>query len=111
MNGHQLAERGAERAMAHADRVASTPPTAWRDEAYAQLRTFINFKRLFRHTFMAEDVREFAEKNGCPTPPDGRAWGGVVQRAMRDKLIERVGFAPMKSRNCHANPKSVWRPL
>lgn len=111
MNGHQLAEQGAERAMAHADRVASTPPLAWRDEAYGILVSFISFKRLVGSDFMAEDVREYAERGGLSAPPDGRAWGGIVQRALRAKLIERVGYAPMKSRNCHANPKTVWRPL
>lgn len=98
VNGHDLAQAGAAQAVAHAGK-------AWADEAYLALCWFA--KR--NPTFMTEDVRDFAHGHGLPLPPDGRAWGGVINRALRSHLIERIGYAPMKSVNCHANPKSVWK--
>lgn len=68
--------------------------------------------RAAAEVFMAEDVREFARGvDGFEDPPDGRAWGSVVMRAAKAGIIKRIGYAPMKSPNCHANPKSVWRSL
>lgn len=98
MNGHDLAQAGADTALANAGAL-------WADEAFLALCYYAK-----RHdTFMAEDVRVFAHAHGLPLPPDGRAWGGVMNRAIKRKLVERVGYAPMKSPNCHANPKSVWK--
>lgn len=97
-NGHDLAQAGAELAAQHAGK-------AWADEAYLALCYFAQRN----DTFMTEDVRSFAHGHGLPLPPDGRAWGGVVNRALRAKCITRVGYAPMKSPNCHADPKSVWK--
>lgn len=57
--------------------------------------------------FMAEDVREFAEKRGFDFPPDGRAWGVVFQSAASEKLIVKVGYAPARSSNL--SPKVQWR--
>lgn len=97
-NGHELAAAGADTALAHAGQ-------NWADEAFRALCWFAQRNA----TFMTEDVRHFAHGFGLPLPPDGRAWGGVINRALRKKLIERVGYAPMKSPNCHADPKSVWK--
>lgn len=57
--------------------------------------------------FMAEDVREFAESRGFQAPPDGRAWGSVMQSAARAELIRKVGYAPARSSNL--SPKVQWR--
>lgn len=98
MNGHDLAQAGANAALANAG-------PAWADEAFQALCYYAERNT----TFMTEDVRIFAHSHGLPMPPDGRAWGGVMNRAIKRKLVERVGYAPMKSPNCHANPKSVWK--
>lgn len=57
----------------------------------------------------AEDLREVAEKSGLDAPPDKRAWGAVIIRAHRAKVIELYGFAPVKDRRSHGGPKYVWR--
>lgn len=59
-------------------------------------------------TFMTEDIRKWSHERGCPMPPDGRAWGGIILRAAKKERIKAVGYAPMKSRNCHGDPKTVW---
>lgn len=96
--GFDLAEAGAAAALENAGKL-------WADEAYL---AFCYYAKL-NPTFMTEDVREFAHGHGLPFPPDGRAWGGVINRAKRAGQIERVGYAPMKSPNCHSDPKTVWK--
>jgi hypothetical protein len=101
--GRKRRDQGMETAIAHADAQIE----GWADGAYLLLEKFIHMSK---DDFMTEDVRHFAHViYNYPLPPDGRAWGGVVHRAVRQNLIYRVGYAPMKSKNCHANPKSVWR--
>lgn len=100
---HELAIEGAFRAMDHADQKIGS----WSDRAY---NFFVNWATKHGGEFMTEDVRMAAEKaKGYVPPPDERAWGAIILRAKRKGLLEHAGFAPMKSRNCHGNPKSVWR--
>ena len=100
--GKTLAALGAERAADKADRENDG---CWQDQAW---EFFVDFAIARRgKPFMTEDVRASAA-GIVPAPPDGRAWGAIVLRAVKGKLIRRIGFAPMKSANCHANPKSVW---
>lgn len=96
--GHQLAEAGADAAVANAG-------NEWASEAYLALCYYAERNP----TFLTDDVRVFAHDHGLPLPPDSRAWGGVVNRALRAKLIERVGFAPVKSASGHARPMTVWK--
>lgn len=99
-----LRDDGMDRAAAHADAVHG----GWSNFAYDILLRYAEKHEVF----MAEDVREFARVvDGFEDPPDGRAWGSVVMRAAKAGIIKRIGYAPMKSPNCHANPKSVWRSL
>ena len=99
--GRKLRDQGMEKATTHADRVH----TKWRDKAFVLLVEFLKT----RERFMTEDVRYFAhQKKDLDTPPDSRAWGSVIMKAVKAGMIKRIGYAPMKSKNCHANPKSVW---
>jgi len=101
--GRELADAGMATAAAHADAVTGGQ---WSELAWDFLLAFTKT----HSTFMAEDVRSAAALTGAvPAPPDQRAWGAIIQKAARANLIERIGYAPMKSPNCHANPKSVWR--
>lgn len=82
------------------------PKAQWADQALHILEQYAMHSR----TFMVEDVREYAHNDcGLPLPTDGRAWGVVVQKAVRKGSIMRVGHAPMKSRNCHGDHKAVWQ--
>ena len=65
------------------------------------------FARSSKGPFMAEDVREHAEASGLPKPPDGRAWGVVMQAARRKGMIFPDGYAPARSSNL--SPKVRWR--
>lgn len=98
--GARLRDEGIARAVEHAD--DETP--SWSEVAYGYVVLFARR----RVEFQCEDVRAEAESRGFAKPPDGRASGAAILRASKAGIIRRVGFAPMKSPNCHANPKSVW---
>lgn len=89
---------GMAAAVEHADDVVF----AWSQRAEALLVEFAGGVE----TFLAEDARAFAAERGLPSPPDGRAWGAVLQRARRANLIQKVGFAPARSSN--NSPKVEW---
>lgn len=98
MNGYDLAQIGAQSALKHAG-------NNWADEAFKSLCHYA----ASHDTFLTDDVRTFAHSNGLPMPPDNRAWGGVVSKAAHMDLIERVGYAPVKSSSGHARPMSLWK--
>jgi hypothetical protein len=101
--GRQLALIGADAAAAHADRVHGS----WSDVAWDFLVSF--GKARSGQSFFAEDVRAHAElRKAVPMPPDSRAWGSIFMRASKARLIQRVGYAPQSSPNCHGSPKAVW---
>lgn len=98
----QERDKAVERAADNADRVID----GWSGKA---LGILLDYLRIFGGNFMAEDVRKYAhEVRGLEAPPDQRAWGGAFLRAEKRGIIRRTGYAPMKSKNCHANPKTVW---
>ncbi len=102
--GQQLAIFGADTAASHADRVTGG---AWSEKAWAFLVQFGQSQK--GRPFMTEDVRAHAElRKAVPAAPDARAWGSIVMRAAKARLIERVDYAPNKSPSCHGSPKSVW---
>jgi hypothetical protein len=75
----------------------------WVDDALTYVEAFT------RHTdgpFLGEQVREWAEARGLAAPPDGRAWGAVMQAAKRRHLLRSCGYAPARSSNL--SPKVLW---
>ena len=93
------ADLGMTRAVERADAV--TP--SWSERAYYHL---FAYSTLHPHPWMVEDLRQWAKGRGLPDPPDGRAWGAVIQRAARAGTIVRVGWQEAKSSN--NSPKGLW---
>lgn len=60
-----------------------------------------------RHEFLAEEFVSYATIAGLETPPDGRAYGTVMQQAARKGLILKVGYRVALSSNL--SPKTLWR--
>jgi hypothetical protein len=80
-------------------------------EVWSELASnFLESYILSHDEFMAEDVRN-ASVGMVPEPPDQRAWGGIIQKYSKAGIIYRIGYRPMKSPNCHMNPKAVWRRI
>jgi hypothetical protein len=89
---------GIQRAVDHAE--AEEP--GWCDLAFGFLQAFAQEAA---EPFLAEAVVE-AAYGIVPPPPDGRAWGGIFQKASRRQVIRRVGYAPARTSNASAKP--LW---
>ena len=99
-DGSQLRDKGIKQAVNNANNTHEK----WSVKAYKFLTNYIKS----HHEFMTEDVRLASEKK-VPIPPSNRAWGGVVVRASRAGLINRVGFSNVKNVKAHKTPASIWR--
>ena len=79
----------------------------WTKVAYSCLMQFV---RITRDPFLAEEVRDWAEKFGnVPPPPSLRAWGGIISKANRNGIIEHVGYRKTSSIKSHRTPASLWK--
>jgi hypothetical protein len=97
----ELARRGMQQAADHADAVEEK----WTDRAFALLKLYAEQER----EFMTERLRVWAYEHGLPHAPDGRAWGAVTQRAVREQIIVRDRFELTQIPPAHATPRPVWR--
>jgi hypothetical protein len=77
----------------------------WNEQAYQFLLDFIKDRS---DPFMAEDVREAANRKKFPLPPSERAWGGVFVRAAKEGIIKNNGYAPKKKADAHRTPAILW---
>jgi hypothetical protein len=91
-------DTGIQRAADHAEREAP----GWGEIAFAFLERFAAESA---YPFLAEQVVEAAQ-GVVPPAPDGRAWGGIFQKASRRKVIRRVGYAPARTSNASCKP--LW---
>lgn len=71
----------------------------WQEQAYAALRRWAmaHHWASHPHAFTVEQIRHTGALNNLDPPRDLRWFGPVVQRALREKIIRRKGFAPAKS--------------
>lgn len=99
--GRDLRDHGIRAAIEHTEQFHK----GWSKLARGYLLEFLT-----RHTgeFMGEDVRVFADAAGCPKPLHARAWGSVMQRAAKDKLIRKVRLDSVKTPTSHCANASVW---
>lgn len=92
------------RAVKRADRKV----TDWSKDAYTALTLYIDAHPA--REFMVEEVRSWAEGGlGLTSPPDARAWGGIMQRANRAKLVQSMGYRPSGNVHAHNRPTAVWK--
>ena len=100
--GKELRDIGISHAIGHAE--FKTP--GWNEQAYLFLVGYIKTV----NEFMAEDLRK-ASDGIVNTPPNLRAWGGVIVRAAKEKLIKRTGFRNVTNAKAHSTPASVWSKI
>jgi hypothetical protein len=103
--GRKLRNLGIEKAVLHAEQ--ETPQ--WKEKAY----DFLVSKFLMNHNgpFMTEEVRSAAALLDFPLPPNARAWGGVILKAVCRGLIERCGIQKVKNKKAHCANAAVWRQV
>lgn len=99
--GRKARDAGIKQAIDHANEVTEN----WADRAYA---FFLNFLANHNGTFMAEEVRVYAEGMGLPEPPDNRAWGHVIVRGKKNDLIESWGTKKVKNKKAHCANAAIW---
>jgi hypothetical protein len=87
-------------AVEHADRVSH----AWSALAFMFVQQYAS-RRTEGERFLTEDIVKAASEWGVTDPPDRRAWGAVINRAVRAGFIVRDGYR--EDRYC--SPKSLWR--
>ena len=104
-DGSQLRDKGIKQAIDNADDTHDK----WSEKAYKFLLDYIKYgEGRDQYEFMTEDVR-VASESAIPKPPSNRAWGGVILRAAKAGLINRVGFSNVKNAKAHRTPATVWR--
>jgi hypothetical protein len=103
-DGPSLRDRGIAKAFDHANSVERQ----WGKKAYGILIHYIWLSSRGTGIFMTEDVRDYA-RGRISKPPDDRAWGAIIMRAVREGLIVRHGYARHKDPSRHAGPSTVWR--
>jgi hypothetical protein len=97
--GADLRDHGIETSVQHANNVEP----GWSELAYQFLLDFITDVG----EFLCEDLR-IAAKGKVPDPPDGRAWGYVIVKAVKAGVIRRQGYGTMKAACSHKCPKTIW---
>lgn len=102
------AARRAEEGMQRAIDNANAKNDNWSDTAYAHFLQWL-YKLPLHSKFMIEDFREAAKV--LPPPPSNRAFGGLVKRAVNDKLIQHAGHGKTKNVKAHGTPASIWRKI
>ncbi len=101
--GNQLSEIGQQMALESADAKIEK----WSERAYALLLEYV---RIFGkgHTFQGEDARQFCEAKGLDIPPSNHAYGSLIVKLAKNKLIKGVGYANVSNPKAHCTPSRVW---
>lgn len=87
---HAVAAR--DRAL---EQVTANAPAGWEDAALAWLRSYLE-----THAKYVPDVHN---RQG-PEPPEKRAWGIVIRRAIKAGWIKRIGYQPRTRGHCTPGP-------
>lgn len=78
----------------------------WSNKAYSYLLEFlVNVKE----NFQGEDIRVYAESKYLPEPPSLRAWGAVILKAYKNKLIIKEGIGPVSNPKAHRANSTIWK--
>lgn len=96
------AEEGMRRSLEHAEAELDN----WGDIAFEFLKAYARSHESFAGWMV---VRKSENDGHFPTSPNAKAWGAVIHRAARLKIIERVGTT--KDPHRHGNPIPLWRSL
>ena len=76
---------------------------------------FVSVCRVASHlaTFIVDDVWADLYRDGIGPPVvEKRAMGAVMQRARKEGVITPTDqFRPSAQKQCHANPRRIWRSL
>ena len=103
---HEIARRQADEGMGRALDRAERDVPKWGDIAFARIVAYAKQHESFCGWMV---VKAAAMDPNFPHPENEKAWGAPMQRAAREKVIERAGT--VKDPNRHGNPIPLWRSL
>lgn len=95
--------RGIKKAEDHANQVHPD----WSQKAFNFLLQFIS---TCNDDFMVEEVRK-ASEHVVPKAPTSRAWGAIILKAVKARLVKKVGIRSVKNSNAHMANAAVWRKV
>jgi len=93
-----------ERALEASERGVERIIPGWTGAAVS----FIHEYAKAHPSFTTEQVRS-AAADKLPNPPDGRAWGPAVRKAVRLGYIQFSGYTTASDPAVHSNVVKVWR--
>jgi hypothetical protein len=87
-------------------RVEDHAPVDWNKQALAAVKFVAERKR----EFSTDAVWQVLEQRGIGGPPEPRALGAVMRRAVRVGLVEATDRVEKSRRpECHRRPVKLWR--
>lgn len=107
MNVQNMADalRARDDGIASSAEHAEADAPGWQEMAMGWLRGWVYGAP--DDPFTIEEFRLKMASIDAPQPPDLRSYGALTRRAIREKLIEPVGYAPAISSNL--SPKRTYR--
>lgn len=99
--GEISAYMGMRRSELHQESVRQ----GWHDDAYQMLIAYAHE----HYEWTTELLRRFAEDAGLDSAVNASAWGSVILRARREKLIEFAGYESSSNPSRHLAPVRIWR--
>jgi hypothetical protein len=103
--GEELAIAGGATAAAHAD----SQSAGWLARATGLAEQFVLEDTDKPEQFQAMHIRAYAERHGLPSAPDARAWGHVMRRLKKKRVIEPVGTGKSSDPKQHNGFITEWR--
>lgn len=105
MTPQTRARREAQAGIDMAVVAANRHHEGWSETAYAFIELYCIENKGTQ--FTGHDVVEASRAKGVIQPGTAKAWGGPLQRAAREGLIVKVGYA--QDDNRHGAPVPLWR--
>ncbi|HHT9135848.1 MAG TPA: hypothetical protein ACFYEK_01245 [Candidatus Wunengus sp. YC60] len=98
-----LRDKGIKKAVDHANKEVDK----WSDKAYLML---LEYLKTSPGQFMTEQFRAWCDGR-LEEPPHLRAFGGIIAKAAKKKLIKKAGHGTVINPNAHCCFASVWEVI
>lgn len=97
LDARKLARREAQAAIEQAASAAERALEGWGDIADAYIKAFA--EQAGKSRFTGHDIVVASQAAGIVQPPNSKAWGSPIQRAVRAKVIFKVGYTEDENRH------------
>lgn len=100
LTGAELRDNGITASINNANRKINL----WSETAYQHSINYIKTVSEFK----TEDARAYATAKGLEEPPSKRAWGAIVLRLAKEKLIYKKGHLTVDNPKAHKCFATLW---